>query len=290
MAQRALQTELQLYLREINQVPLLTAEEEKELGWCIINNNDLNAKDRMIRANLRLVIAICKNYTKRGLTLADLIEEGNIGLIRAVEGFDPAQGARFSTYASWWIKQAVKRTLINAVQPIHIPAYMVDLIARWKNASRRLEERLGRPASTEELATEMEVPSRKIDIIRRAVKAFNAPNSAPLGEDGESMNFAELCPDTRNEPAEDSVANREEFTVLLRLMESIDPRDARILRLRFGLSGKEPLTLKEIGKEVGLTRERVRQIQSKALDKLQTQLLDDKPSRFLNGEDVRRAS
>ena len=145
MAQRALQTELQLYLREVNQVPLLKPEEEKELGWRVINDNNLEAKEHMIRANLRLVIAICKNYTKRGLSLADLIEEGNIGLIRAVEGFDPAHGARFSTYASWWIKQAVKRTLINAVQPIHIPAYMVDLIARWKDANRRLEERLGRP-------------------------------------------------------------------------------------------------------------------------------------------------
>ena len=291
MAQRtALQTELQLYLREVNQVPLLTAEEEKVLGWRIINDNDLESKEHMIRANLRLVIAICKNYTKRGLSLADLIEEGNIGLIRAVEGFDPAQGARFSTYASWWIKQAVKRTLINAVQPIHIPAYMVDLIARWKDATRRLEERLGRQPSTQELATEMEIPPRKIEIIRRAVKAFNAPNSAPMGEDGESVDFAELCPDTRNKPVEDSVANREEFTILLRLLDSIDPRDARILRLRFGLSGKEPLTLKEIGEEVGLTRERVRQIQSKALDKLQAQLLDDKPSRFIDDEGIRKAS
>ena len=155
MSQKALQTEIQLYLREVKQVPLLTAAEEKELGWRIINDNDLAAKERMIRANLRLVIAIGKNYTKRGLTLPDLIEEGNIGLIRAVEGFDPAQGARFSTYASWWIKQSIKRTLINAVQPIHIPAYMVDLIARSKEATRRLEERIGRLPAASELAEEM---------------------------------------------------------------------------------------------------------------------------------------
>jgi len=290
MSQRALQTELQLYLREVNQVGLLTAEEEKELGWRIINDNNLEAKERMIRANLRLVIAICKNYTKRGLSLADLIEEGNIGLIRAVEGFDPAQGARFSTYASWWIKQAVKRTLINAVQPIHIPAYMVDLIARWKEANRRLEERIGRTPSNEEVAKEMEIPTRKVEIIHRAIKAFNAPNSAPQGEDGETIDFAELCPDTRNNSPEETVADREEYTVLLRLLDSIDERDARILRLRFGLSGKEPLTLKEIGEEVGLTRERVRQIQSKALEKLQAQLLDDRPTRFAVEHDIRRAS
>ena len=136
----------------------------------------------------------------------------------------------------------------------------------------------------------MELPTRKVEIIRRAIKAFNAPNSAPQGDDGESLDFAELCPDTRNSSPEETVADREEFTVLLRLLDSIDERDARILRLRFGLSGKEPLTLKEIGEEVGLTRERVRQIQSKALEKLQTQLMDDRPTRFTAEHNIRRAS
>ena len=139
-----MQSDIQLYLREINRTPLLTAEDERELGWAIINDNCPAARERMIRANLRLVVAIAKNYSGRGLPLTDLIEEGNIGLMRAVEGFDPSQGARFSTYASWWIKQGIKRALINATQAIHIPAYMVELIAKWKQAVARFEDEHGR--------------------------------------------------------------------------------------------------------------------------------------------------
>jgi DNA-directed RNA polymerase sigma subunit (sigma70/sigma32) len=140
----SLQSELQLYLRQIDGEPLLTAEEERELGWRIINDGDIAAKDRMIKANLRLVIAIAKHFASRGVPLPDLIEEGNVGLIRAVEGFDPAQGTRFSTYAAWWIKQAIRRMLTHAVQPIHVPAYMVELIQRLRETSRQLEERLAR--------------------------------------------------------------------------------------------------------------------------------------------------
>jgi RNA polymerase primary sigma factor len=279
-----LKSDLQLYLNDINKVPLLTAEEERELGWAIINDDCQASRERMIRANLRLVVAIAKNYTNRGLTLTDLIEEGNIGLMRAVEGFDPAQGARFSTYASWWIKQAIKRALINARQPIHIPAYMVELIAKWKVASRELERELGVPPTIEQLADRMELPVKKVRIIKRAVKAFRTPAQEGNGSDGDLMSMADLVADSRTATPDESVLQNEEISVLRRLLETIDDREGTILRLRFGLDGREPLTLKQIADEVGISRERVRQIVDEALEKLNQRLQDAKPTRFFRRE------
>lgn len=281
MAAIKLQSNLALYLREISRVALLTKGEERVLGWNIINDSCHASKEWMIRANLRLVVSISKHYVHRGLTLSDLIEEGNIGLIRAVEGFDPAQGARFSTYASWWIKQSIKRTLINAVQPIHIPAYMVELIARWKVNFRQLEEQLGRQPTTNEMSEAMSIPTKKLDIIQHAMKAFHAPSQMPAGEDGAPIDFGEMFVAREQDSPESAVGKDEEFRAVLKLLRTVDDRDARILRLRFGLEGQEPLTLKQIGAIVGLTRERVRQIEVEALRQLQLRLMDDRPFEYL---------
>ncbi len=277
---------LQVYLHDINRHPLLTAEQERELGWKIINEQCPAAREQMIRSNLRLVVSIAKNYNNRGLPLNDLIEEGNIGLMRAVEGFDPAQGARFSTYGSWWIKQGIKRALINANQPIHIPAYMVELIAKWKMHARRIQSETGREPSIEELATAMDLPVKKILIIKRAVKAFSAPNQAPRDSDGDLMGLGELIADYRVQTSEAQTLAAEELGILRKLMETIDVREAEILRLRFGLDGAEPLTLKEIASNVGISRERVRQIIEESLARLQERINDDRPSQFYRREEA----
>jgi RNA polymerase primary sigma factor len=272
------QSDLQVYLREIQQVPLLTAEDERELGWAIINDNCPISRERMIRANLRLVVAIAKNYSNRGLSLSDLIEEGNIGLMRAVDGFDPAQGARFSTYASWWIKQSIKRGLINAAQPVHIPGYMVELVAKWKITSRRLEAELGYVPSLQELAAAMDLPLDKVRMIKRAVKAFQTPVQEPANGFASITNLDNSLSDVTCPSA--SVFQTEELSTLRRLLDTIDDREAQVLRMRFGLDGCEPLTLKQISDDLKISRERVRQICDEALTKLNSMMNDARPTRF----------
>src|SRR3954469_12618833 len=232
MASTAVQSGLQLYLRSINDSPLLTADEEKQLGRKIINDNDGAARERMVRSNLRLVVNTAKNCAGRGVALPALIEEGNIGLLKALEGFDPENGCRFSTYASWWIKQAIKRALINGAQPIHIPAYMVEMMSKFKQANRELEDTLGRLPTVDELALHMKITPKKLKIIRKAVKAYGAPTQSGGGDEGSEMTIEEIVSDGNTPLPEQNVIDTEELGQLVDLLENIDEREAKILKLR----------------------------------------------------------
>lgn len=245
-------------------MPLLTAEEERELAHRI-RAGDLEARERMIRANLRLVVSIAKVYGRRGLSLLDLIEEGNIGLVRAVERFDPAQECRFSTYGSWWIKQSIRRALVNTTKTVRVPSYMVEIISKLKSTSTRLEEKLARQPTHAEIAEAMGLPAENVGLIRRAMRAARDGAQA-VSLDALTADRHDIA-DERGS-GEDDAFDPEELAQLQGLLDSIDPREAEVLRLRFGLEDRAPLTLREIGKKLGISRERVRQIESRALQKL----------------------
>jgi RNA polymerase primary sigma factor len=266
------QSPLETYLREINETALLNAQDEKDLAYRI-KAGDEGARDRMVRANLRLVVNIARSYTGKGLGLQDLIEEGNLGLLRAVQGFDPTMNTRFSTYASYWIKQSIKRALVNTAKTIRIPAYMVELLAKWRRASAKLQDELGRPPTQEEVARSLDLPKKKLSIIKKAIRVYNSVPQTDQTENGWSLD--EMLMDANTKTPDLELVDADDLTHVRDLLGKMDKREATVLRMRFGLDDEEPKTLKQIGECLGLTRERVRQIESEALGKLSASMHAD---------------
>jgi RNA polymerase primary sigma factor len=261
---------MESYLREINETPLLRKEEERELAYRI-EAGDAEARDHLVRANLRLVVNIARGYTGKGLDLPDLIAEGNLGLLRAVEAFDPSMNTRFSTYAAFWIKQSMKRALVNTAKLVRLPAYMVQLLTEWRRAAALLQEELGRTPAEEEIALRLKLPAKKLKIIKKALRIYNA---VPQGEpEGAGDWCEEALADSRTPSADANLASADELRQVLTLVDGLEERKKAVLQLRFGLVGEQPKTLHEIGERLGLTRERVRQIEREALRELNEKLV-----------------
>ena len=266
---------VKMFLKEIGKIPLLTYEEENMLAERMVHG-DKEAKKRLIESNLRLVVSIAKKYIGRGMNFLDLIQEGNLGLIKAVDKFDQSKGYKFSTYATWWIRQAITRAIADQARTIRIPVHMVETINKLIRTSRHLLQTLGREPTPEEIAAELEMPVEKV---REVLKVSQEPISleTPVGEEDES-NLGNFIPD---EDAPSPAAQAAD--VLLRehiedVMQTLTPREAKVLKLRFGLQDGRMRTLEEVGREFQVTRERIRQIEAKALRKLRHCLLYTSPS------------
>lgn len=231
-----------------------------------LEKGDSAAREHMINANLRLVVSIARNYVNRGLPLMDLIEEGNVGLLKAVEKFNYKHKCRFSTYANWWIKQAMRRAITNTSKTVRVPAYMVEAISQWKNAELALQAQLGRRPSVEEVLGATNVGAKNYKLVKRIVR-LSSKSGQPISLDLMSS-LNELIEDQKAGQPEDNMFTANEHETLRRLLDSINPREARILRLRYGLDDDGPMTLEQIGNRVRLTRERVRQIEREAIQKL----------------------
>jgi len=258
-------TAIKLYLREIGLVKLLTPQEEIELAAKIKKGNK-KAREQMIKANLRLVVKIAHDYDGLGLPLLDLISEGNIGLMKAVERFDPAKGAKLSTYGSWWIKQSIKRALANQSKTIRLPVHLVDKISKMGRTAMKLQEVLGREPTDDELAEEMGIPASRVMQMRTA-SIRPASLDAPIGDE-DSNSYGEVVQDDAAENPYEQLEEKTITNMLQDMVKTLAPREATILRYRFGLDGGSEKTLEEVGQKFDVTRERVRQIQNIALRKL----------------------
>lgn len=259
---------VRLYLREIGKIPLLTPEEESELAKRIVKG-DKKAKDKMVESNMRLVVSIAKRYGGRGLDFLDLIQEGNTGLLRAVEKFNPDKGFKFSTYATWWIRQAITRAIADQARTIRIPVHMVETINKVLRTTRKLTTELNREPTNEEIAKELDMEPEKIDYVMR-IKQDIASLDASVGREGDDEDsvLGDFVEDEERDSPEDSAANQILKEQLAEILSTLSEREQKIIRLRFGIGGGRPHTLEEVGNEFAVTRERIRQIEAKALSKL----------------------
>ena len=263
-------TPLQIYLADINDTPLLTAEQERELAQGIAEG-DPYAREHMVRANLRLVVNIARGYLGKGLALEDLIEEGNLGLLRAVEGYDETMQTRFSTYASYWIKQSIRRSVMNNGKVIRLPAYMVSLLAKWKRATTVLTDRLGRAPTNEEVGKALRLSKKKLGIVAKAIRVNNL-TPHPDGDDEDGFAIGEILTDEKSRPPDAVLMEHDDLDRIFRRLDQLDDREASVIRMRFGLEPYAPMTLREVGENLGLTRERVRQLENQALNRLMSGL------------------
>ena len=259
---------VRLYLREIGKIPLLTPEEEADLADRIVKG-DKKAKDKMVESNMRLVVSIAKRYGGRGLDFLDLIQEGNTGLLRAVEKFDPAKGFKFSTYATWWVRQAITRAIADQARTIRIPVHMVETINKVLRTTRKLTTELNREPTNEEIAEELGLEPEKIDYVMR-IKQDIASLDASVGREGDDEDsvLGDFVEDEERDSPEESAANQILKEQLSEIIATLTDREQKIIRLRFGIGGGRPHTLEEVGNEFDVTRERIRQIEAKALSKL----------------------
>lgn len=263
---------VKLYLREIGKIPLLSQEEEFELAQKIINGTEKEkkrAKDKMAESNMRLVVSIAKRYSGRGLDFLDLIQEGNTGLLRAVEKFDPDKGFKFSTYATWWIRQAITRAIADQARTIRIPVHMVETINKVLRTQRRLTQELNREPTTEEIGKAMDMDADKIEYVMK-IKQDIASLDASVGRDGEDddSSLGDFIEDEDRVSPEDSAATQLLKEQIAEILSTLTDREQKIIKMRFGIGGGKSHTLEEVGAEFSVTRERIRQIEAKALAKL----------------------